>query len=81
MENTNNIINNKEDERKNNVQRHVEELQEHFMKELKIMKYINKNKEKTLKEYIKMIKKELLLELKQIKDVIKSLNNLKDYMN
>ncbi len=51
-----------------NIQKHGEELQEHFMKEIKIMKYINKNKEKTLKEYIKMIKKELLLESKQIKD-------------
>ena len=65
MENTNTIINNnnnnKEDEKKK-IQKHEEEQQEHFMKEIKIMKYINKNKEIILKEYIKMIKKELYQE-------------------
>ena len=45
-----------------NIQKHEEEQQEHFMKEIKIMKYINKNKEIILKEYIKMIKKELYQE-------------------
>ncbi len=48
MENTNTInnINNKQDENKHKIYKPEEEQQEHFMKEIKIMKYINKNKEK-----------------------------------
>ena len=57
------------------------ELQEHVMKEIKIMRNIRWNKEHIQKEYMRIIKKELLLESEQIKDAIKSLNNLKDYMN
>ena len=63
MENTNTIINNnKDDENKNKYLEARRRAAKAFHERNKIMKYINKNKEKILKEYIKMIKKELLLE-------------------
>ena len=65
MENTYINNNNKEDENKlKNLEarrRAARAFHErnNFMKEIKIMKYINKNKERTLREYIKKTKKEL----------------------
>ncbi len=59
INNNNNNNRNKEDENKHKIQKPEEEQQEHFMKEIKITKYINKNKEKILKQFIRMTTKEL----------------------